>query len=172
MKQIPVFLVGVLVYHVMKAGSDDLPKKWLEVAACVVVALILLAGFLPFVGGLYPISALFGALAFVLSRGAGTWLTSPAVCAIGVVSYSSYLMHFAVLGILRHLLERGIDPLEVADQSNGALYFIVFYMGVVGVTVALSAVTYRYVEKPGIAVGRWVAKRLFRATDAPQASVR
>lgn len=165
-KQLPVFLTGILVFHLLNR-ADEFSQRSLEIAACVIVALILLSPFVPFVGGLYPIAALFGALTYVLGKGGGRWLVSRPVQAMGKISYSGYLMHFALLACLGALKESGIDPFGFGDPANGWVYFVCFYVGLVAATAACSAVTYHYVEKPGIAAGRWVAMR-FAKSEKPE----
>jgi peptidoglycan/LPS O-acetylase OafA/YrhL len=159
-KQLPVFLIGVLTFHLSNRLSGKCSMRGLEIGAAVCVALILLAPFLPGIGGLYPCAALFGALAFTLGQGAGKWLVVAPVRALGIVSYSAYLVHFAILGVLVRLRDTGIDPFGIGDAAHGWSYFLFCYIALVAATAACSTLTYRYVEKPGIAVGRWLANRM------------
>ncbi|MCP4036858.1 MAG: acyltransferase [bacterium] len=73
---------------------------------------------------------------------------------LGRVSYSVYLLHFTVLLLfVRRVEER---------QTSGELLFMI--VAVVGVTVALAALAYRYVELPSIRLGNALCTRLAQWT--------
>lgn len=149
-KQLPAFLIGVLIYHLLNQ-VEELPKRTLESIVAVSAALILLSPFLPFFGGLYPISGLFGVLAFALARGGGTRLVRSTVCSLGLVSYSAYHVHFAVLRGVDALQANGLDPLASFAQVP---YFITLCAFVIATTTAISMATYCCIEQPCIAFGR------------------
>lgn len=160
--ELPVFLVGILVFHLSRDVRGRLPMVTFEVGAAIGVALILLA---PFVSiprqPLLVYALMFGAVALCLSQGAGRWLIGFPIRWLGTISYSGYLWHFAILGILSALQERvGINPFGINDPVHSWPYFLFFFAMLLGMTAALSALTYRYVEKWGIAFGRNLAAKL------------
>jgi peptidoglycan/LPS O-acetylase OafA/YrhL len=81
--------------------------------------------------------------------------------ALGRVSYSGYLWHFALL----HLASAAYlgNPLESLDLAGGWPSFLAFFAGLVIATFGLSAFTHRYVERPGIEFGRHFARAWRRA---------
>jgi peptidoglycan/LPS O-acetylase OafA/YrhL len=70
---------------------------------------------------------------------------------IGVWSYSVYLLHNLVLGLVAPLVTR----LELPAAAHAALVLLI----VVPVTVLLSAVAYRWLEKPCMELGHRLARR-------------
>ena len=79
------------------------------------------------------------------------------ICLIGKVSFSAYLWHSVVLNLLFRA-PRWTKPLGLDNPENGNLFYVGLFLGVTVVTVALSAITYRYVERPMIAIGNRVVK--------------
>jgi len=77
-------------------------------------------------------------------------LDSPVARWIGARSYSLYLIHFPVLGLLLP---------HIAPGEKGLLGFVA--LGAVSLPVAMlaSAVLYRFVELPGIALGQRLTRR-------------
>ncbi|MGE4426846.1 MAG: acyltransferase family protein, partial [Solirubrobacteraceae bacterium] len=77
-------------------------------------------------------------------------LDSPVARWIGARSYSLYLIHFPVLGLLLP---------HIAPDEKGMLGFLA--LGAVALPVAIlgSAVLYRFVELPGIALGQRLTRR-------------
>ncbi|MDP6977161.1 MAG: acyltransferase [Myxococcota bacterium] len=69
---------------------------------------------------------------------------------LGRISYSVYLLHFTVLLLCLRLVGERQSDLQVA----------VFVVAVVGVTVALSAAMYRFIELPSIRLGNAVCVRV------------
>ncbi len=86
-------------------------------------------------------------------------LSFPALRYLGKVSYSIYLIHFAVLinatPLFLSLLDASVDGFYFAWWSGFAATIVC--------SACLAALSYRFVEVPGIALGR----RLGRATLAP-----
>ena len=104
----------------------------------------------------------FGALVFCLARGAGGWLVNGLICHVGKVSYSAYLWHFAVVGILANLAGPWTAALGLDDSRP---LFIVMLLVATCITVGLSTITYTFVEKPMIAAGAVIARRWRPVTE-------
>lgn len=105
------------------------------------------------VGTLLAVAATF-ALGYALRHrrvpGWASWL--------GRISYSLYLLHPVVLWVLLpHFPDARHRPLPV-QLAIGALYL--------GTTLVVAALAHRYVERPGQALGRRVARRLDRGWGA------
>lgn len=84
------------------------------------------------------------------------YLTFAPLRYVGKISYSIYLIHFAVLLC--------IVPRSLLWLNTGALaYAASWTVGLIvllGVSVVLSAIMYKYVELPTIALGKWISARI------------
>lgn len=106
---------------------------------------------------------------------ASRFLTLRPLVFVGTIAYSVYLLHPLVLSAVDLVVARG--------QFNVALE-ITRYLGVVAGSLVFASVTYRFIEKPGVALGRkisaWSASRKTRSHPvdasegrvAPQPAVR
>jgi peptidoglycan/LPS O-acetylase OafA/YrhL len=86
-------------------------------------------------------------------------LDNPVLRTMGVVGYSFYIWHVFVGAQERIFWIRLIGYLP----SNGVLY-----VESIVLTTALAIVTYLLIERPGMALGRWVARALPRVSFAPR----
>jgi exopolysaccharide production protein ExoZ len=71
-------------------------------------------------------------------------------------SFSIYLLHPLVLALLR----RGYEVLTALGAPEGAWFYAFCLLGAFSFLFAMAEITYRYVELPGIAVGRRIAARI------------
>lgn len=85
------------------------------------------------------------------------WLSSRPTVLLGRVSFSVYLLHMVVLILCAPL---------VATSRLGLANVLLLIVIVLTVTVALSLLTYRWVEQPSIAFGNRVCAWLARRTGA------
>ena len=174
-RQMPVFLVGFMVFFAIRDIKGVMPIWSLRV---------LLAGSLLMMVGLAfiqsPIRLLgqtisiyvsyglcFGLLAFCLAEGAANWIVNAPIRYLGKISFSTYLLHFAVLDSLEWFASVGIKPLDAMDSNRGLLFWLEFFIFLVLVTVALSTVTYNLVERPTISFGNGFLKKFSRRRPAP-----
>ncbi len=90
--------------------------------------------------------ATFGAGLAVRRRRIPRW------CAwLGMISYSVYLLHPLVFNLYRSI--------PVLHRKHAMPDQVLFFVGLLAVIIALSALTYHLVEKPMQRLGRWVAAR-------------
>jgi peptidoglycan/LPS O-acetylase OafA/YrhL len=82
-----------------------------------------------------------------------TLLRHPAVVWMGDISYSLYLLHLPILGIVAAIVNEKAGLLMFDPLASMAVVTVL----TVGASVILSAVTYRWVEIPGIHAGQRVA---------------
>ena len=165
--QLPVFLLGMVFYFVYRDSGhrsriDSRRAKrraWLMFGAA--MSIMMAASFLPN-RVIYMSHFVFG-LAFLC----GAWglLLHPArlfvnalTCFIGRVSYSCYLVHFFVLFVLFREAAPFILP-KLPIVPFGIQFGLVYGLSLL-VTLVFSMVTYRYIERPGIAMGRRCIERL------------
>jgi len=86
---------------------------------------------------------------------------------LGLISYSVYLLHPLVFNAYR----AAYGPVPFFRHSHSIGVQVLLFAGLVGVIIALSAVTYYLVEKPMQRLGRQVATRFPAAAPATSLSV-
>jgi peptidoglycan/LPS O-acetylase OafA/YrhL len=148
--QLPVFALGILAY---RALDDRLGvHRWVIGGALGLLAIILLSQFLPestrttLVPSHVTMGCVFALLALTLARFPWRPLVNPVVIQLGKISFSMYLLHFAVIELCSRLGLVGFFP--TGDVSS-----ILFYLCVVATTASLSCLTYRWIERRGVAFG-------------------
>ncbi|HWB47451.1 MAG TPA: acyltransferase family protein [Hyphomicrobiaceae bacterium] len=112
--------VGFLLILVTVALGDEATAALATIPACLGTGLLILAGNNNPDEGAQP--AVLRALSF------------PLLVGIGLISYSLYLWHWPILVFAGYQLDRAFHPAETA--------------GLLALSVAVAAVTYRYVEQP------------------------
>lgn len=143
------FFVGALTY-VLRQKFTTLPlqKSRLWIAGAVVIFFVSLAVSFPGRGELIALST--AVLVTFLAPGRGKLvfkaLTLKPLLFVGSISYSLYLVHYAVIS--------GIQKLGV-DWPNAFVGFLVVFL----VSVAISTVTYVVIERPTNAWGRRIVQR-------------
>ncbi len=157
--QLPVFLLGILLYHIIKK-YPDIDDRYASLI--LLVSLLLLFLFLSFLKsdvfyGLLPKHFLYG-VAFLVFALALHYL-SPVIMVnkvtmlIGRLSFSIYLVHFAVLFAMQKLFPGGFI-------LNGDSGFVMASILILIVSICLSYVTHYMIEVPGINFGKRLINRL------------
>lgn len=144
--QLPVFSFGFLVYWWDRDSSKDI-SVWVTLS-------IMFFIFFLYYG--VPNHFIFGfALMFLvitlMKRPLGL-LSNRVLSAIGKVSYSMYIFHFVIIGILNN--NHFIKLLNVTDIYKSLLNFVGMYLLVFIITFIISNITYRLIEVPGQNLGR------------------
>ncbi len=152
--QAPVFLVGILA--AMVAQRFHLPRVpglalVLLAAAIIGVPLIPVPHALWFLLPHLPFAALVAACVALSAQHPPRLLAHPAMRLIGEVSYSIYLIHFAVLAPSLIVAQRLLP-------DNNWLTLALYVVLTAGCSLGLACVTYRWVEQPCI---EW-ARRVLR----------
>jgi peptidoglycan/LPS O-acetylase OafA/YrhL len=148
--QLPAFAVGILVFHTLRSGVY-VPAR---LAVPGFLAALVLVGVLPLFGAgvqtNFQISVVaLGVAVLCASQSTSTLVAHPALRWVGKVSFSAYLWHF-------FLLYLPLDPPLV----EGWLGMLVGYGALVVATIALSSLTYAFIEVPMIAMGESFIRRL------------
>jgi exopolysaccharide production protein ExoZ len=99
-------------------------------------------------------STTFGVIALGMAKGAGKWLCFPLVRRLGQVSFSVYLLHFCMIDLLAWMIRQAVPHLA------GQFKFAILLSGVLTLAMGVCSLTYRFVELPGIRMGKRIADRL------------
>lgn len=146
--QLPIFVLGLILYSLINDEQFSIAHL---ATALLPIALVMTLG-IPYVdNGLLNYGFLFFLLAILSSKIVRkNWFTL-AVGWIGKVSYSIYLVHFAVLHWLErfHLLDRFGTDGKILAMVN----FSFRYLLVLTVSIIIASFFFVVVEKPFIALG-------------------
>ena len=150
--QIPAFAFGILTFQLIRSWQ---PSRWLaEFSVFASLAAIVLVPTLTRWDGPIVYGLIFMPLIFGLAHGGGSYLVSGVVRWIGQRSYSAYFWHLGLLGLV--FLLPAPDPYLGFALRYGVLFVATF---------ALSHLSYRVVEQPGIRLGKRVLARLRQFTS-------
>ncbi len=128
----------------------------------------------------------FAAAVLVFADERGWWsrqLQRPWFKWLGMLSYSIYLTHYLVVVLLPVFFKRALHldlwtPVTLASGETVELFGrdavegTILFAAVLVLTIAFSALTYRWVETPGRDFSRALARRLGRRTAGPAATAR
>jgi len=157
--QLPVFILGILLYHIIKKYPDKDKKTGMLL---LFVSLFLFAAFLATYtfGNLMPQHILYSMafLCFSLSLhfSPQALLVNKITTSIGKLSFSIYLVHFIVINEMKSVFKNGF----FLDGDSG---FMLGFLLVLVVSTCISYVTYKLVEVPGIHLGKKIIRKLCQA---------
>jgi len=161
--QLPVFALGLITYH----ARDYFASIWhprllgLFVISLVPILWLLLLRW-QISNSLLPIHVLYAGtfvlLTIALSVYPAGLLVNPVMSKIGKISFSLYISHFIIL----HLCAKSFFPGGFPLRGNTG--FLVAWLFVTIISCMVSLVTYRYIERPGIEVGRRLINYFERST--------
>jgi exopolysaccharide production protein ExoZ len=164
--QLPVFLVGILVFH----APWRVPLAAARVGLmCSLLAMAWLTFHSVGIQNHLAFAIAFGAVAFYLPFAQLPLLVNPLMCRIGKVSYSAYLWHFVLIYLFADRV--------LAWRLDGVSGFAAAFIALAVPALLGATVTYRLIELPMIRLGHAVAARVSRASsrspqpsDAPRSS--
>jgi peptidoglycan/LPS O-acetylase OafA/YrhL len=165
--QLPVFMLGIMLHFLLRGGEDDRSMRPLDLFVFAVVLIVHLATRREV---LVPTHALFAMafvlLAWTLARKPYRIIVNPVVRHIGMVSFSLYLVHFAVLHWMDHF--HATDLIAPTGTVSALLNYALRYLIVLGIGTAISTALYHAVEVPMQRVGQRVIDR-WEKPAAPKA---
>ncbi len=173
--QFAVFLIGIFIYHLLRNENlKVLTKNKTGSVYLLISSLSFLASFLKFGGGsgFIPISILvvlaMAGIIVALSGQTMPLLINAWLRYLGKISYSCYLIHFAVLSLVLKYFKIDISLFahhvnSLSSLENFFIYLKITVMTLV-ITTGISTLTLHLVENPGIALGRRLIERLNKAS--------
>jgi peptidoglycan/LPS O-acetylase OafA/YrhL len=175
LRHFPIFAVGIVVYHAFVGLQQRDPSS--ETAAGAGNALVwagifgyasLLQGWLPNVFGdsYYWQGVVFACMFMGLALSPWRLVVNRATRFLGKVSYSVYLVHTTVIFLLTpvyHWIYRHLPSLSASFLLSLAVTLLL--------VLPLSYLTYRFVEEPGIRLGKRISRKRAEKALSPRASL-
>ena len=162
--QAPVFLLGIILYFLLKAHLDEVNRGKTFSAEKLSSLFLIVSGylFLAFAFGSFtfiPHHFLYG-IAFVLfsyslARYPYSLFVNKIICYIGKISFSGYVWHFVPIRIMNKKMPVMLDLLPHA----GTRFLIFFFLTLIA-TIVIASLSYHYIEVPGMRLGRIIIKKL------------
>ncbi len=143
--QLPVFLCGFLAIRMNPHAFSWRGSSFL---IAVVIVLSCLTKSIPTALALPYFGLLFAAFLKSLSNDPPALFVNAPLIRIGEISFSMYLVHFAIIDLIISLW-----PAPLSGLSN----LVLLSSATIATTVLVSHATHRYIEKPFIALGRRLA---------------
>lgn len=164
--QLNVFIIGISAYHYL----HFLPKKTsLALFFCFsVIGVVIWNLDFPYAFYMVPLvfAIAFAGLSLYFSQLRDTAVMS-VLASIGKVSFSMYLFHFAVADMMGVLFHKLSFPL----MAGGMIFFLSMFSLTVLITFGIAKISYRFVEQPGIAIGKRLTLKLLGAAKSKNDSL-
>lgn len=155
--QLPVFSLGMLAYQLI---ADKEAIMQIKLSSLSVLAVTILIYCYTSISYDFLYSIVFFLLLIILSRKAYKLFSNKILAAIGKVSFSLYLVHFAMMTVFNMFgCFRWVEE-KITDSLSASLCFILGYICLFAVSFIISNITYRLIEVPGQNLGRKLIKKL------------
>ena len=184
--QLPIFALGTVLFFLidhLRHQQDGIARLFRKAPNAVILLCIaifaLLAEFPSGITGTFHFSPtglipflllaslLFMAFSITLALNDRLLWTNRAICALGEVSFSAYILHFFVL----HQLANWLPAVDTSSTGYAAIKSLVILVTcTVALTFALSKLTYRFIEQPAIRFGSRMAGLFVRICPPAVAS--
>jgi peptidoglycan/LPS O-acetylase OafA/YrhL len=157
--QAPVFICGILVFHLLRRFPGSKPRTAYLFLALSLGLFLLLAFSLVPPDSIIPKHVLFAfsfiLLALSLHHCPVPLYVNRFTILTGKLSYSIYLIHWLVLELMRPLLRKYL--LAQGDGSS-----LLCFALVLAPSIGISLLTHRFIETPGINLGKLIIARIAR----------
>lgn len=151
--QLPVFGCGIIAYFLVIKKETNISKFNLGFSTGLLLGSIIWSK-------LIPPNVIFGLafllLLFTLSKYPFKLIVHPFMQFLGTISFSAYLIHFAVLYWLGQW--NFLDFIEPSHPFMAILNYFFRLAVVLFITIPMSYLSYQCVEKPMQKVGKWIIK--------------
>lgn len=154
--QLPVFALGIIFYFVVK-GNYKISLSPIMILLLSLILITHLAG-IPLLPDHVLFSIGFVCLAVALSKFEFKAFVNPGLVYMGKISYSMYLVHFAVLSGLSKF--KAVDYISVSNPFDAILNYGIRLVILIILAVAISSFFYYLVELPFQRVGKRLIVRI------------
>lgn len=148
--QLAVFAVGICFFFLLKEPFSTINYKR-QVWVLFLLLANILFGKSYFVPNYIAVTLLFCLIALFMSKYSFVLLNNPILRVFGKLSYSLYLVHFAVLFWLQKYY---IFTMEFNSMVKNLFVYISFYMLVLFISFVVSSIFYNLIEKPFQKLGK------------------
>jgi len=170
LRHLPIFAYGAVCYFLLRDRIASEVGKRLRSVGLFLVPLVAsaymatISGWLGkgFADAYYWQGFIYGSLLVALALNPLKLIVNGVTCYLGKLSYSLYLNHPTVVLLLSPVYRK-----IYTAAPNVSVAFLASYALTLAIVVAVSSVTYRFVEEPGIRLG----KRLYRAWGPRQTNL-
>jgi peptidoglycan/LPS O-acetylase OafA/YrhL len=171
--QLIIFAVGFVLYHLVKHGKlrnivlNSRATIGITTALLLIFCLVLsIYGqhkFFDFSSGSAPthliitLAFMLWALVLVIRR-ENSIIINRLIISLGKVSFSAYVLHFAVLKLVGAVLQKSW-PFQTVGIASIPYAIVLIAISLI-LTWRASALTYKYIEQPFIALGKRLSMRM------------
>lgn len=157
--QLPIFCLGICLYFLLKnkISISDKTSKHSNLAVIISLVLLLLLSINGGIGGPYfPSHLIYGLLFVLLAYGLGTnsnnILINKFSIFIGQISFSMYIIHFFVVDLVSKYI-----TVNLQEFMHSEIILIIVFLITLTVSVPLAYLSYKYIELPGIRLGKRIS---------------
>lgn len=159
--QLTPFALGILVFFALRARPRLPPLLAWSGLAISMGAAVAMALHPPTVVQIHiAYSACFALAVLCIAGGADTLVVNRPIRFLGRISFSAYLVHFVWYELVLAQTDRKVDLFAPFDGWNGNGFFLIVFTGVLSITVLVSSVTHRFIERPMIDAGSRLTRRI------------
>lgn len=164
--QLPVFALGIMFFNVWNKDMQ-ISRSTSNILIFISLILIFILGVTGnYYNPYFPKHFLFGLAFILLAFGLGNVdkhiLLNKPILFIGKISFSMYLVHFFVLDVVEELF---LDVMLNYMSSVSAMLNL--FIVTLGISTPLSYLTFKFIETPGIKLGRKISKNIQNKKDEP-----
>jgi len=152
--QLPVFALGIILFQLLKGGEEHIkPVLIFLIFIILMIQFWFNIGFIP---NFIFISIAFTILTYSLAKLPVVFLVNPIFTYLGKISYSVYLIHFAVLELM---IKFGLS--DILKDGNHNTINLLLRIGVaLAISAIISSLTYYFIENIFIKLGNQLVKLL------------
>jgi peptidoglycan/LPS O-acetylase OafA/YrhL len=151
----PVFAFGIAAYLLVIKKDQQVGSKPLFFLALLLMCYVIFGNL---ISNIVLSGIAFMVLLIAVSKRKFRILVNPFFSYLGKVSYSSYLVHFAVLYVFERF--HFVDFLQVNNLPTSILNYGIRFALVLGSTIMIASFFYQFVELPMQKMGRKLIKLL------------
>jgi peptidoglycan/LPS O-acetylase OafA/YrhL len=156
--QLPVFLIGILLFHTIKSfESKKLDKQYgtilLGISIFLCLSFLKTKSFFDLITPYYFYALAFYVFALSLFINPNIIFVNKITKFIGKYSYSLYITHFAIIEFVKNFFK---DKYILSED----LGFLISVIIVICLSILASILTFHLIEKPGINLGRKIIERI------------